>query len=77
MALKSARRAIIDALHDSGLSQRQLAERMRVSEARVSLLLRPNANPTIKTLERIAAALNCKLSVSIERNQEEDTSAQA
>jgi transcriptional regulator with XRE-family HTH domain len=52
---------LADAMERSGLTQYQLAERLGVSEARVSQLLNAVGNPTVRTLARVADALNCKV----------------
>lgn len=44
-------------LRCEGISQRTLAKRMGVSEARVSQMLK-DGNPTLATLERICIATN-------------------
>ena len=52
------------ARHDAGLSQGQLAERLGVSRQLVSQLESPDANPTLETLERAAAALGRRLDLA-------------
>lgn len=42
-----------------GLSQRQLAERLGVKPSTVSRWERPDANLTLETLRKIAAAIDC------------------
>lgn len=44
-----------------GLSQRQLAQRLRVSQQQIAKLENPDENPTLVTLERAAAGLGMRL----------------
>ena len=53
--------AIIDARRHSGLTQEQLSERSGISQADISRLENGNANPSLKTLRRLAAGLGMKL----------------
>lgn len=55
-------------LRRAGVSQRELARRMKTSEPRVSLLLSGKANPTIRSLARLADALGYKLRISFAAN---------
>ncbi len=56
------------ALEASGLSQKGLAKKLGISEARVSQLLdAEGSNLTLKTLSRLAAALECELDIAIKR----------
>src|SRR5881409_2015473 len=48
---------IVDARVRAGLTQTELARRAGTSQARISELERGEANPTVDTLARIAAAL--------------------
>lgn len=50
-------------LADEGISQRELAQRMGVSEARVSQMLAEDCNPTVRTLVRMAHALGRRFRV--------------
>jgi transcriptional regulator with XRE-family HTH domain len=58
-------------LQKKGVSQRQLAGRLGVTEARVSQILGADGNPTVKTLARIAAALDCAVVIRFERTKEQ------
>ena len=53
--------AMIDARRRSGLTQEQLSERSGISQADISRLENGNANPSLKTLQRLAAGLGMKL----------------
>ena len=55
---------VIDARKESGLTQQQLAERTGISQADISKLENGNANPSLKTLQRLASAMDKKLKIS-------------
>ena len=55
--------AIIDARKNSGITQKQLAERSGITQADISRLENGNANPSIRTLKKLAASLNRKLKI--------------
>ena len=56
--------AIIDARQQSGLTQQELSERTGIAQGDISKLERGNANPSIRTLQRLAAGM--KMSLKIE-----------
>ena len=60
----SIMQAVIDARKESGLTQQQLAERTGISQADISKLDNGNANPSLKTLQRLASAMDKKLKIS-------------
>jgi predicted RNase H-like HicB family nuclease/DNA-binding XRE family transcriptional regulator len=47
-----------------GLSQGQLAARVRVSQQQIAKLENPDENPTLKTIEKVAKALGMELHLS-------------
>lgn len=49
---------------DAGLTQAELARRAGVSQQAIAKLEHPKANPTIETLERVAAALGVRVEVA-------------
>ena len=53
--------AMIDARKRSGLTQKQLAERTGIAQADISKLENGNANPSLKTLRRLAAGMGMKI----------------
>ena len=53
--------AIIDARLNSGLTQKELAERTGIAQGDISKLENGNANPSLRTLERLAAGMNMRL----------------
>lgn len=56
---------LIEARLSKKLSQRDLAKKMKTSQAVISRLESMNANPSISLLKRFAQALNVKFTVSI------------
>jgi predicted RNase H-like HicB family nuclease/DNA-binding XRE family transcriptional regulator len=55
------------ARQDLGLSQKELAERLGVSQQQVAKLENPDENPTLKTIERAAEALGIEFDISVAR----------
>jgi len=53
--------AIIDARKSAGLTQKQLSERTGINQSEISRLETGEANPSLKTLKRLAAAMNTTL----------------
>lgn len=54
---KAIIQAFIDARHNSGLTQKELSERTGIAQGDISKLERGNANPSIRTLQRLAAGM--------------------
>jgi len=52
------------ARQDAGLSQAELAERAGVSQQQIAKLESPDANPTLESLEKIAAALGRRVELA-------------
>ena len=55
--------AIIDARKNAGLTQKELSERTVIAQGDISKLENGNANPSIRTLQRLAAAMGMTLKV--------------
>lgn len=55
--------AIIDARNSSGLTQKELSERSGIAQGDISKLENGNANPSLKTLQRLAAAMGKTLRI--------------
>ncbi len=55
--------AIIDARKDSGLTQKELAERTGIAQADISKIENGNANPSLRTLKRLAAGFGKSLKI--------------
>ena len=53
--------AMIDARRNSGLTQKQLSEKTGIAQGDISKLEKGNANPSLRTLQRLAAGMNMKL----------------
>jgi predicted transcriptional regulator len=54
-------RAIIAARLESGMTQAELAEKVSLSQSNISRLESGTFNPTVQTLEKVAAGLGKKL----------------
>ena len=57
------KQALIDARKAQGFTQKQLAERTGIDQGDISKLEKGNANPSLKTLNRLAKGLNMKLKI--------------
>ncbi len=57
----SIMQAIIDAREESGMTQKELSERTGITQADISRLEKGNANPSLKTLQRLAAGMNMRV----------------
>ena len=55
--------AMIDARNAEGLTQKELSERSGIAQGDISKLENGNANPSIKTLQRLAAAMGKTLRI--------------
>ena len=55
--------AIIDARKNAGLTQKELSERTGIAQGDISKLENGNANPSIRPLQRLAAAMGMTLKV--------------
>ena len=49
--------AFIDARQNSGLTQKELSERTGIAQGDISKLERGNANPSLRTLQRLATGM--------------------
>ena len=58
--------AMIDARKSSGLTQKQLSERTGIAQADISKLESGNANPSLKTLQRLAAGMGMKIKIEFQ-----------
>ena len=54
-------KAILDARKKSGLTQKELSEKTGIPQADISRMEKGNANPSIKTLRRLAKGMGMKL----------------
>lgn len=63
---RTASQAVLCARAKAGLSQKELSELTGIDQSDISKIERGVANPSVSTLERIAAALGGRLSIAIE-----------
>ena len=54
---------MIDARKSAGLTQKQLSEKTGIAQADISKLENGNANPSLRTLRRLASGLGMRLKV--------------
>jgi transcriptional regulator with XRE-family HTH domain len=59
--------AVADLLANTNMTQRALAERVGVSEARISQILCANSNPTVRTMARIGYAMGRRMAIEFKR----------
>ena len=62
-------RAIIAARAKAGLTQEQLAEKMKTTQSAIARLEGGRTRPSTHTLERLAIATGTRLKISFERTQ--------
>jgi ribosome-binding protein aMBF1 (putative translation factor) len=55
--------AMIDARRQAGLTQKELSERTGIAQSDISKLECGNANPSLRTMQRLANAMNMRLKV--------------
>lgn len=55
--------AMIDARKQAGLTQKELSARTGIAQGDISKLERGSANPSIRTLQRLAAGMGMRLHV--------------
>ena len=55
--------AIIDARKSTGITQKELSKKSGIAQGDISKLENGNANPSLKTLQRFAAAMGKKLKI--------------
>jgi transcriptional regulator with XRE-family HTH domain len=55
--------AMIDARKNTGLTQKELSERTGIAQGDISKLENGSANPSLKTLQRLATAMDMRLKV--------------
>ena len=64
--LNAYKQAIIDARNTVNMSQQELSQRTGIAQSDISKLENGNANPSIKTLRRLAEGLGMKLKITFE-----------
>lgn len=60
--------ALIDARRVSGITQKELAERTGIAQGDISKLENGSANPSLKTLQRIANGMGMKVRIEFVPN---------
>lgn len=55
--------AILKARQESGLTQKQLSERTGIAQTDISKLERGNANPSLRTLQRLAVGMGMRVKI--------------
>ena len=55
--------AIIDARKNSGITQKELSERTGIAQGDISKLENGNANPSVRTLQRLANGMGMTLKI--------------
>lgn len=61
--------AMIDSRKEHGLTQKQLSERTGIAQADISRLERGNANPSLRTLQRLAAGMGMNVRIEFVENK--------
>ena len=56
-------RAIVEAREASHLTQKELSERTGIAQTDISKLERGNANPSLRTLQRLAAGMGMRVKI--------------
>ncbi|MCD8222078.1 MAG: helix-turn-helix domain-containing protein [Clostridiales bacterium] len=59
----SLMKAMIDARHQIGITQKQLSEKTGISQGDISKYESGNGNPSIKTLQRLANGLGMRIKI--------------
>lgn len=57
---------IVDARNRSGLTQKQLSEKTGIAQADISKLENGNANPSLRTLQRLAAGMGMRVKIEFQ-----------
>ena len=59
----SIMQALIDARNNAGLTQKELAQKTGIAQGDISRMERGSANPSLRTLERLAEGMNMTLKI--------------
>lgn len=62
--------ALIDARKESGLTQKQLADKTGITQADISRLENGSANPSLRTIQRLAAGMGMRVRLEFIRATE-------
>ncbi len=61
--------SMLDARKETGMTQKQLAEKSGIAQADISKLENGNGNPSVRTLQRLAEAMGMRLEICFEPKQ--------
>jgi transcriptional regulator with XRE-family HTH domain len=64
--------AIIDARKSSGLTQKQLSEKTGIAQADISKMETGGGNPSLRTLQRLAAGMGMKVKIEFSEDKEKN-----
>ncbi len=59
-------RAMVNARKNTGMTQKQLAEKTGINQADISKLEHGSGNPSLRTLQRLAAGMGMRLKLEFE-----------
>ena len=62
----SIMQAMIDARKSSGMTQKQLSEKTGIAQADISKLESGSANPSLRTLQRLAAGMDMRVKIEFQ-----------
>lgn len=62
----SIMQAMIDARKSSGMTQKQLSEKTGIAQADISKLESGSANPSLRTLQRLAAGMRMRIKIEFQ-----------
>ena len=62
----SVMQAMIDARKSTGLTQKQLSEKTGITQADISKLESGHANPSLRTLQRLASGMGMKVKIEFQ-----------
>ena len=62
----SIMQAMIDARKSSGMTQKQLSEKTGIAQADISKLESGSANPSLRTLQRLAAGMGMRITIEFQ-----------
>ena len=62
----SIMQAMIDARKSSGMTQKQLSEKTGIAQADISKLESGSANPSLRTLQRLAAGMGMRINIEFQ-----------
>lgn len=68
-AERAIMQAMINARTASGLTQQQLAQKTGIAQENICKMERGNANPSVRTLQRLAAGMGMKLKLEFVKTE--------